>query len=442
MSDSLEQQMRDSVVGSPLLAERLGTTGSPFLERLGGSPSWRDASESCVHGLARVVATSLGNARYLSSRSELLGTIRTAGPDTLPMRRAALLEAEPPGGPTDLEGFLDAIRLVRRDETALAACLHLGGIAPFEQVSEFLSVVAETCVRWALQVAEQRAATAAEPSLLAILGMGKIAGREFTYGSDLDLIFLFPDTVTEGAVPSRLAQRLIGYLASMTGAGVAYAVDSRLRPSGRQGALVSSYSAFARYQCEQAATWEHLAIMRSRVIAGACAEGQQVLDATRQRVLQGGRDPWPEVASMRSRVEAERGQDPKQGLAYKAGRGGLMDVEFLATGSMLERGEPLPGDTLPSIPAMLRAAIHGPRLERRLESYAFLRRVEACARWVIGRPVESLPLSGETLAVIAELVEPGSSPEQLLARIGDARAGNRRDYEAVIAAGTITALGG
>lgn len=440
MSDSLEKQMRDSIAGSSL-AERLGTTGSPFLERLGGSAPWADAPEGCVRGLARVVATSLENARFLSNRSELLGTIRKAGPDTLPTRRAALLEAEPPGDHTDLEGFLDAMRLVRRDETALAACLHLGGVAPFEQVSEFLSVVAETCVRWALQVAEQRAA-ATEPSLLAIIGMGKIAGREFTYGSDLDLIFLFPDTVTEGAVPSRLAQRLIGYLASMTGAGVAYAVDSRLRPSGRQGALVSSYSAFARYQCEQAATWEHLALMRSRVIAGAREEGQRVLDETRQRVLQGGRDPWPEVASMRSRVEAERGHDPKQGLAYKTGRGGLMDVEFLATGSMLERGEPLPTGALPTIPAMLRAATRGPRLERRLESYAFLRRVEACARWVVGRPVESLPTAAETVAAIAELVEPGSSPEQLPARIREARAGNRTDYDAVITAGTIRALDG
>ena len=84
--------------------------------------------------------------------------------------------------------------------------------------------------------------------------MGKLGGREFTYHSDLDLIFLHGDGVEAVPGASRVAQRLISYVTTMTGAGMAYAVDSRLRPSGKQGMLVTSFDGFIAYQSEAAAT--------------------------------------------------------------------------------------------------------------------------------------------------------------------------------------------
>ena len=339
----------------------------------------------------------------------------------------------------DLEAYLDALRLVRRDETVLAACLQVGAQVDFEQVSLFLSIVAETCVRWGLLAASPQPGDTT-PSALAIVGMGKIAGREFSYASDLDLIFLVGDEVPEITEPSRVAQRLIAYLTSMTGAGVVYAVDSRLRPSGGQGALISTFKSFERSQLERAQTWEHLALLRARAIAGDVEAAEDVLEATRAAVLGLGRSPWREVADMRARVERERGQEQLGRVALKAGRGGLMDVEFLAGGALLERGAPLEAGALPSVPALLRSAAPGPALEALLVEYGFLRRVEGCARFIAARALESVQISGDGAPVLAEIVEPGTSPGELAERIEGARGVIRRGYDAVIRAGSIAAL--
>src|SRR5262249_20894649 len=190
-------------------------------------------------------------------RPELFARIAELGPGALERRAEALTRVTLPDPASAREAFLDALRLLRRDELLFAACAHLAGLASFDAVSTFLSRLAETCAQRALEAAEGRS----DRFVLAVLGMGKLAGREFTYHSDLDVIFLFRgDEVADAFPPSRIAQRWISTLATMTAAGYAYQVDSRLRPSGQQGALVTTYEAFARYQVEQAATWEHVAL--------------------------------------------------------------------------------------------------------------------------------------------------------------------------------------
>jgi glutamate-ammonia-ligase adenylyltransferase len=433
LSDTLEQRLARSLSGSPLAA-RLATVGSPFFECAAHHGALEGLGDDALRGLARVLASSGETARYLSSRPELIERFARADADTLDARTLELEALEVPADPDDLELYLDAIRLARRDETVLAGCVQLAGTVPFERVSDFLSTVAETCVRWALHAAERPSTP-----LLAVLGMGKIAGREFTYQSDLDLIFLYADAVSDVTRPARVAQRLISHLTSMTAAGVAYAVDSRLRPSGRQGALVSTFESFARYQHEHAATWEHLALMRARTVAGDIESGQRVLSQVRDDVVSGGQTPWQDVALIRRRVERERGRENGQAIAFKAGRGGLMDIEFLAAGSLLERGRTLASE-LPSIPAMLRATLRGSSLDELLESYALLRRVEACARWLMGRAVESFATSGDTPGLIAELVEPGLGAGALLARVEAARSTARSAWDRVIEAGSVDAL--
>lgn len=272
---------------------------------------------------------------------------------------------------------------------------------------------------------------------LAALGMGKVAGRELTYSSDLDLIFLYAEERTDLNAASRMGTRLINYLMTMTAAGVAYEIDSRLRPSGRQGTLVSTFAAFEQYQRESALLWEHLAIVRARLIGGH-PEGAHVCRKVQADALRGS--AWPEVADMRRRVEQERGKEKVREVAYKTGRGGVMDIDFLASGGLLERGELLPEDVLPSVPAMLEACASGPRLTRLLEDYSLLRVVEARARWVVGRAVERIPLAGESAPLIAELVEPGLSPDGLASRLDAARDRVRAAFDAVIEADTIAAL--
>jgi glutamate-ammonia-ligase adenylyltransferase len=266
--------------------------------------------------------------------------------------------------------------------------------------------------------------------------MGKIAGCEFTYHSDLDLIFLFRGGSTEIDRASRLGQRLISTLTTMTGAGIAYEVDTRLRPSGQQGMLVASFEGYERYQTNEAATWEHLAMLRARPIAGATGDAAERLAHVREHVLPADAPPWGELAELRQRVVDERAEGDDGAAALKTGAGGLMDVDFLAGGGLLERGA-APYPHPPSVSRMLRAAAPGGGGEALLADYHALRRVEARARWVTGRGVERLPAD---LAAIAELVEPGLSDEALRERVTAARRRIRACWERVLAAGSVGGL--
>ncbi len=429
---------REALGQSPLLV-RLDRGARTLLEKRTGDDVLQELQGPALLGLARSLSSQPDFARYLSHRPALLERLASASAETLARRELELAAQSYPPFAGDVEAALDWLRLVRRDETALAASLDLAGALSFERISQFLSILAETCVRWALHAAESEPRPAPEEGL-AVIGVGKVAGRELTYHSDLDLIFLFPDEIGLVTGPSRTAQRVIFYLTTMTGAGVAYAVDSRLRPSGHQGALVSTFGAFARYQRDEAATWEHLALMRARVIAGNVSRGQELLDEVRSAVLTARvQDPWPAIADMRQRIERERAANVSGSLAFKTGAGGLMDVEFLASGGCLERhAHPCPN--LPSVPAVLRELVSGPRLEEVLNAYHLLRLVEARARWLAERPVESVKLTGERGDLLAELVEPGLSGNELTRRLAEARDTIHSAYQAVVTTGTIDAI--
>jgi glutamate-ammonia-ligase adenylyltransferase len=418
----------------PPLRERLPRTAAAFLERYGGEPVRLDAA--LLRGVARVLASQPAAAGFLARRRPLAERLFALGPRWLEERLPELhaLATRAPG--SDLEAFLDEVRLLRREETLLAACLDLGERVAFEEVSRFLSALAESIVRRTLAAAELRRPEAP----LAVIAMGKLAGGEFTYGSDLDLVFLTPAGFEGVESASRLAQRLVSFLATPTGAGTAYAVDARLRPSGQQGMLVTSFAGFEDYQLARAETWEHLALLRARAIAGCAAEGQAVLDRVRASLLSRRADPWPTVAAMRRRVHAERAREGPGRLAFKTGAGGIMDLEFLAAAGVLERGPELGGPVPPSVPGMLRAAAAGARVDRLLDHYRLLRRLEARARFAADRALEVLDPGSELGGVVAALLAPGEPPASLWSRIEAARREVAGEVESVLAADCVRAL--
>ncbi len=175
-------------------------------------------------------------------------------------------------------------------------------------------------------------------SELVILALGRLGGGVLTHASDLDLIYLFTgDYAAESVGPkplgavlyyNRLAQRLTAALSVPTPAGSLYEIDTRLRPSGTQGPLVVSMTAFDRYQRESAWTWEHMALTRARPIFGsgaARAEAQGVIDA----VLGGARperDLAVEASAMRADIATHK--PPAGPLDVKLLPGGLVDLEF------------------------------------------------------------------------------------------------------------------
>jgi glutamate-ammonia-ligase adenylyltransferase len=433
MAEGLVRRFEDALEGGAL-SRRLRLVADPFFQRREKDAAALGLAGAPLRGLARALASNGEAARYLAHRPALLERIAALEPGSLE-RRTRELREEPDQLVQDsgLEDFLDSLRLLRRDEMLFAACAGLGGLAPFEEVSEFLSIVAEVITERALAQAE------GGDRALSVVGMGKVAGRGLTYYSDLDLIFVYAGDTSQVVERSRVAQRLISYITTMTGAGVAYAVDSRLRPSGRQGTLVTTLETFEKYQRERAAPWEHLALMRARVIAGETQAAQALLERVRGAVSGRGPDVWAEVAKMRRRVLDER--VPARGwIPFKTGPGGLMEVEFMATGGLLEKGADRVADSLPSISGMLRGCSPSARVERVLASYRFLREVEAYTRWLAGRAVDVLRDERETLGVVADLVEPGLDPPGLASRLEQARGQVRDAWESVVAAETIDAL--
>ena len=173
------------------------------------------------------------------------------------------------------------------------------------------------------------------PPRFAIIGYGKLGGKELGYASDLDLVFVFdvaaddPDADLYEVRYTRLGQRLNTWLTSTTPAGQLYDTDLRLRPDGAKGLLVSSLRGFQNYQREHAWTWEHQALTRARFVAGN-AEVGAAFEAEREAILRLPRDLArlrDDVVAMRRKMHAGH-PNPTPLFDLKHDSGGMVDIEF------------------------------------------------------------------------------------------------------------------
>jgi glutamate-ammonia-ligase adenylyltransferase len=178
---------------------------------------------------------------------------------------------------------------------------------------------------------------------VAAVAYGKLGGLELGYGSDLDLVFLHDSSGdaerTDGAKPLdngvfflRLAQRIVHLLTMHSAAGRLYEVDMRLRPSGKGGMLVTPVREFARYQREEAWTWEHQALLRARSVAGD-ATVRAAFEETRTDILCNAvhRERLrSDVREMRERMRHELSRGAPGRFDLKQDPGGIADIEFLA----------------------------------------------------------------------------------------------------------------
>jgi glutamate-ammonia-ligase adenylyltransferase len=161
-----------------------------------------------------------------------------------------------------------------------------------------------------------------------VISLGRLGMREFDLASDADLCFVIPDADSaELAFWTRVAERMIDVITSYTGDGVIFTVDTRLRPNGREGALVQTESSYQDYFSKHAEAWEGIAYMKARGIAGAAERATEFLHELQEvdwrRYGQSGRSRR-ELAQMRLRLEKEQGsRNP-----LKAGRGGYYDIDF------------------------------------------------------------------------------------------------------------------
>ncbi|HYD33382.1 MAG TPA: bifunctional [glutamate--ammonia ligase]-adenylyl-L-tyrosine phosphorylase/[glutamate--ammonia-ligase] adenylyltransferase [Methylophilaceae bacterium] len=232
----------------------------------------------------------------------------------------------------DIERQMDTMRHFKHATVFRFAAQDIAGELRLEKLSDYLSALADMILQvtietlWPTIRGKHR-----DIPQFAIIGYGKLGGKELGYASDLDIIFLYDDDVPgAGEVYARLGQRINTWLGSMTAAGTLYETDIELRPDGASGLLVSSIQAFREYQLQKAWTWEHQALTRARYCAGDSSIGH-IFETIRHEVLTQHRDVEKlreEVVAMRQKM-LDAHPNNSQMFDLKHDRGGIIDVEFM-----------------------------------------------------------------------------------------------------------------
>ena len=254
----------------------------------------------------------------------------------------------------DTEQLMEALRHFKYAHLLRIAAQEVTGRLPLMRVSDQLTYVAEAVVgqvknlAWR-EISERHGHPQNEHGSsddFIVVGYGKVGGWELSYGSDLDLVFIYdmpshletdgPKPVANSVFFTRLGQRIINYLNTVTAAGQLFEVDMRLRPDGAKGLLVSTLAAFTQYQLYEAWTWEHQALVRARPIAGSNKLSTDFIEVRKQVLCQVRQqaDLKQEVIDMREKMRQQLASKPDaDGLTtqfhLKHDEGGIVDIEFM-----------------------------------------------------------------------------------------------------------------
>lgn len=317
-----------------------------------------EANPALIDLIIDIAATSPSLARYLSRNAGVLdgvigGSFFAPWPGVGPLVQAVARAMEAEG---DYEKKLGAARRVMKEWHFRVGVHHLRGLVDAFEAAKHYADLAEAVIAalWPVVCAEFGRKHGPLPGKGAVvLGMGSLGAARLNAGSDLDLIVIYDAEgveASEGARPlatrayyARLTQAFVTALTAQMPEGRLYEVDMRLRPSGRQGPVATSFQSFTSYQEGEAWTWEHLALTRARPLAGA-AEVMAAVEDFRRRLLPAkGQGPTvrADVAEMRARLQAAK---PARGQwEAKNGPGRLMDIELMAQLAALLTGSPARG---------------------------------------------------------------------------------------------------
>lgn len=372
-----------------------------------------------VPRLVALFAASEFFSAYLATQPRLIEPIFN-DPNVLVLNRDDLHAAfrsllkeqqrERPGDDAEAEAYLAALRLFHHRELLNIGLLDLGGKIDRNAAETALTELGEVCLHYGLELARIQLERRAPPPAAAlngrflVVGMGKLATRELTYGSDLDVIFLYDagDAPEDAVVEAqeyfvRLAQKLIWALCTRTAEGICYEIDAALRPSGSQGMLVTSLGSLARYHQHSAQVWERQALLRARAVAGDTALAA-AFESLRHEILARPLRPGAEeeIRRIRRRTESELARETVSRHDFKTGRGGMHDIENIVQLLQLRHGAQRPTlfDTVPTAVQLERLADLG-YLEQEdfhiLHSgWEFLQRLSSRLRIVENRSISDL----------------------------------------------------
>ncbi|MFN2388376.1 MAG: bifunctional [glutamine synthetase] adenylyltransferase/[glutamine synthetase]-adenylyl-L-tyrosine phosphorylase [Actinomycetota bacterium] len=361
--------------------------------------------------LAQVLGSGRLLGEVLAQVPEVIASIADPrGPAAVKPREALVREARASLGWRGPEAHLDGLRRFKRREMLNVALSDLAGGTDAVGVGRALADLADACLEGAL----------GDVSGFAVIGMGKLGGRELGYGSDLDVMFVH-DGDHERAEAT--AERLLAAIGEVTPEGQAFRIDADLRPEGKAGSLARSIASFSEYYERWSQPWEHLALIKARAAAGDPELGERFVTMTRAYAYPSRPSPdaLAEIRHLKARMEKERiprGVDPRRHL--KLGPGGLSDVEFalqLAQFTRAARGAGHPElrttHTVEALQGAIDAGVIGePDGRRLLEGYLFLARMRDRLFFMLGRPQDVLPVKPEELEALGVAMGYRDQPRQ------------------------------
>ncbi len=312
-----------------------------------------EANPQLIALIVDICATAPRLAAYLSRNAAVFDAV-IGGGFFAPWPGVGVLQrdlADRLAGLDDYERQLDLARAWAREWHFRVGVHHLRGLIDAAEAGAEYAALAEAVLGalWPVVVAEFARKHGPLPGQGAVvLGMGSLGAGRLNAASDLDLLILYDaqaSDMSEGPRPldarsyyARLTKAFVSAISAPTAEGRLYEVDMRLRPSGRQGPVATSISAFEIYQREEAWTWEHLALTRARRVAGSVGLGERV-EAFRRALLvekSDGASLRADVAEMRARLAEAK---PAHGVwDAKSGPGRLMDIELVAQFCALRAG--------------------------------------------------------------------------------------------------------
>ncbi len=294
-----------------------------------------------------------------------------------------------------------ALRRWKQRRLLRIAARDLLGLADLPAVGRELAALAEVCLGAAL--------AAANPEVpIAIIGMGKLGGRELNYASDVDVIFVH-DGDREAA--ERALRKLLSTMTTQTADGIVFRTDTNLRPEGRSGALSRTLESYAAYHAGWGQTWERQALIKARPVAGDPALGAAFTELIEPLVWPEILDPGAvvEIRAMKARSEASVAREGTAGRELKRGPGGIRDIEFAVQLLQLVHGRHDDAVRSPStIDALTALAADGyiasSDADRLTDAYCFLRTVEHRLQLYDEQQTHELPTDKDTLVRLARVL--------------------------------------
>ena len=339
------------------------------------------------------------------------------------------------------------LRQFKQREMVRIAARDLARLGTVVEITREISDVADVCLDAVWQICRQQLVERFgrpfhqhtegnwQETESCVLGLGKLGGQELNYSSDVDVIFLYTDegrvfkelpargkapraTLTSHQFFNRLAEAFIAEVSRVTGDGMLFRIDLRLRPEGDSGPLCRSLGSYENYYAQWGQTWERMMLIKARGVAGSAglaAEFLEMIQPFRYPRSVGG-DFFHEVGAMKDRIETEVVRTGELDRNVKLGRGGIREIEFIAQSQQLLHAGRLPflqgSQTLPALEKLAQYNLL-PEVETQAlrDAYCFLRDVEHRLQMDENLQTHTIPENRATRERLAKLMGFGTARE-------------------------------